>query len=217
MNNILKKVIVVTAIMNMNVIEADTIDTSGQAPYEQCGYCHEFDGNSLMPSYPKLAEQVPAYIKKQLQDFRDGRRKGQMQATAELLSDEDIEIVASYFSQQKLARITNPSLNQTQWEMATSLFFKGDKSRGIDACISCHSSAAQGIGNFPRLAGQHQAYLAQQLRDFKTGARANDEKGVMQELAQKLSEAEIDSVSGYLSGITTTEQQSVLEKTYINQ
>ena len=93
------------------LIVADTIDTSGQAPYEQCGYCHEYDGNSKMPMYPRLAGQQAAYIVKQLQDFRAGRRMGQMQATAELLSDEDIQEVADYFSQQAMLVDAMPPLS----------------------------------------------------------------------------------------------------------
>lgn len=196
--------------MNIHVtINAGTIDTSGQAPYEQCGYCHEYDGNSLMPSYPKLAEQTPLYIKKQLRDFRSGKRKGQMQATAELLSDDDIEIVASYFSLQKVRRVAESSLPKLQREIATRLFYRGDTKRAIPACISCHGTGAQGVGVFPRLAGQHEDYLTGQLKAFKSGTRTNDDQGVMGELSKKLSDIEIDSLSGYLSGLSVTEAPSM--------
>lgn len=188
----------VMVLMNMTAL-SDTIDTVGQAPYEQCGYCHEYDGNSLMASYPKLAQQVPDYIKKQLEDYRAGNRKGLMQATAELLSDEDIEVVARYFSEQELKRIAVPSLSEKQQEIATDLYFKGDKERTIPACSSCHGARAEGIGIYPRLAGQHEEYLADQLRSFKAGVRVNDESGKMQELSRQLSEAEIQSLSSYLS------------------
>lgn len=182
---------------------AGTIDTVGQEPYEQCGYCHEYDGNSLMGSYPKLAEQVPGYIKKQLEDFRSGKRKGQMQGTAELLSDGDIEVVARYFGEQKLKRSTQPSLSREQQEIANKLYFIGDKERAIQACSSCHGIRAEGSGMFPRLAGQHVEYLADQLRAFKAGSRANDAQGIMQKISRHLNDSEIEILSGYLSVIST--------------
>ena len=95
-------------IVASNLADAGTIDTSEQAPYEQCGYCHEYDGNSIMPDYPKLAGQQKEYLIKQLMDFKNGKRKGLMQATAELLTKEDINVVASYFSQQ-MANSSNQS------------------------------------------------------------------------------------------------------------
>lgn len=180
---------------------SDTIDTVGQLPYEQCGYCHEYDGNSLMPSYPNIAQQVPGYIKKQLEDFRSGKRKGQMQATAELLSDKDIEVVARYFSSQKLKSLGKLSLSEAQQRIAENLYFSGDKDRAIRACSSCHGQRAQGIGQFPRLAGQHAQYLTEQLRAFRARTRVNDEQGMMRELSVQLSDTEIVSLSGYLMGV----------------
>ena len=95
-------VFVLLICVNTSVTWADYLDEEGQAPYEQCGYCHEIDGNPRMPFYPRLAGQHPAYLIKQLQEFRSGKRTGQMQATAELLSDADILAVAEYFSQQSI-------------------------------------------------------------------------------------------------------------------
>lgn len=181
---------------------AGTIDTVGQEPYEQCGYCHEYDGNSLMGSYPKLAAQVPGYIKKQLEDFRSGKRKGQMQATAELLNDGEIEVVARYFGEQKLKQSSQASLSKEQQEIANKLYFTGDKARAIQACSSCHGDRAQGIAMFPRLAGQHAEYLADQLNAFKAGTRVNDTQGIMQKISRLLKDTEIESLSEYLSVIS---------------
>jgi len=200
---IIVQILFVNAVVLMSTLGfAGTIDTVGQEPYEQCGYCHEYDGNALMASYPKLAGQQPGYIKKQLEDFRSGKRKGQMQGTAELLSDEDIGVVARYFSEQKLKQSTQPSLSNQQHMIATNLYLKGDKGRNIQACSSCHGISAEGVGMYPRLAGQHAEYLAEQLNDFKAGSRANDAQGTMQDISRNLSKTEIESLSGYLSVIS---------------
>lgn len=196
---------------------ADTIDTTGQAPYEQCGYCHEYDGNSLMTSYPNLAQQKPRYIIKQLEDFRAGKRKGPMQATAELLSDDDIIVVANYFSQQKLKRVAEPLLSKQQRDIAKRLLDTGDANRGIPACSRCHGENAQGVGVFPRLAGQHADYLVTQLSAFKQRTRVNDEQDKMQKLSQHLSESEIVGLAAYLSGISVTAVPVSARKSNINQ
>ena len=188
------------------LIVADTIDTSGQAPYEQCGYCHEYDGNSKMPMYPRLAGQQAAYIVKQLQDFRAGRRMGQMQATAELLSDEDIQEVADYFSQQAMLVDAMPPLSDAQSLTAAQLFFKGDPKRGLAACASCHGQQGQGSATIPRLAGQHAPYLFDQLQAFQSGERRNDKQGQMQASSRQLSTPEMRAMAGFLSRLRAATQ-----------
>ena len=82
---------------------ADTQAMDKPAPYESCGYCHEYDGNPSMGNYPKLAGQKKTYLLKQLQDYRHGLRdgKGMMQPAATLLSEQDLDVVAEFFSNQK--------------------------------------------------------------------------------------------------------------------
>ena len=47
----------------------------GAALYGQvCVACHAADGNSSTPANPKLAQQHPEYLVKQLQEFKSGKR-----------------------------------------------------------------------------------------------------------------------------------------------
>jgi cytochrome c553 len=195
----LKIIIMFTGLLAINsqsLLEADTIDTSGQAPYEQCGYCHEYDGNSVMPGFPKLAGQQPAYLEKQLKDFRAGRRAGTMQATAELLDDAAISEVVSYFSEQPL-RASKPAAADRQ---AMQLYLTGDAGRGITACASCHGAEAMGQGAIPRLAGQHAAYLQQELHRFVNEMRSNDPAGIMRDAVRGLKNEEIEALARLLAG-----------------
>jgi cytochrome c553 len=43
----------------------------------------------------------------------------------------------------------------------------------VTACVSCHGGA-QTAPTFPRLDGQHSAYLEKQLREYKSGKRQTD-------------------------------------------
>ena len=47
---------------------------AGEAKAVTCGACHGADGNSVVPSFPKLAGLGDKYLLKQMKDIRDGRR-----------------------------------------------------------------------------------------------------------------------------------------------
>lgn len=67
-----------------------------------CAGCHGADGNSLAPTFPKLAGQHAQYIELQLKDFRKGFRKNAlMQTFAKNLTDQEISELATYFAAQK--------------------------------------------------------------------------------------------------------------------
>jgi len=60
-----------------------------------CAACHAADGNSMIPANPKLAQQHPEYILKQLQEFKSGKRANPvMMGFAAQLSPEDMRNVA---------------------------------------------------------------------------------------------------------------------------
>lgn len=181
---------------------ADSIDNSGQAPHERCGYCHELDGNSRMEGFPRLAGQTVDYLVKQLRDFRSRQRAGTMQATAELLSDADIAAVARYFNAQS-PRSTATLAAMQDRKTAEQLHRRGDGTRGIPACSSCHGANGEGRGGNPRLAGQHAAYLETQLLDFKRGKRRNDIDGVMRAVVSATSEGELQALARYFASFGT--------------
>jgi cytochrome c553 len=178
---------------------ADTLDTTGQPPYERCGYCHELDGNSRMDTFPRIAGQHYDYLVKQLRDFRAGRRKGAMTATAELLSDAEIVEVARYFNAQPLRAAANVTMAASQQFVAERLHRGGDPARGIPACGSCHGVNGEGRRGTPRLAGQHKEYLKTQLLGFKHKRRDNDEGAVMRTVAAAVTEDEIQALAHYFA------------------
>ena len=72
-------------------------------------------------------------------------------------------------------------------------------------CIACHGDAGQGsvTSGSPALAGQDEAYLARQLRNFRGGVRgavAGDDRGMqMSAMAVPLSDSDINALAAYLS------------------
>lgn len=188
---------------------ADYLDDVGQAPYEQCGYCHEIDGNPQPGIFPRLAGQQSAYLIKQLEDFRAGTRVGPMQATAELLSDEEIQIVADYFNKQQVVVPQLVVQDDPVKQIAKRLFVQGDATRGLTACSHCHGVDGLGEAGIPRLSGQHEAYLLVQLSQFRSGARSNDIDGQMRAISAKLSPAEINVLARFLAEMPASSKYSL--------
>ncbi len=75
-----------------------TLAKVGQEKASMCLGCHGSKAEGNGP-YPRLAGQHPDYITNQLTNFKAGLRKnGQMKAIANMLSEEDMQALAAYFS-----------------------------------------------------------------------------------------------------------------------
>jgi cytochrome c553 len=166
-----------------------------------CGACHSTDGNSTSPAYPVLAGQHPEYIAKQLGEFKSGARKNAIMApNAAKLSDDDMLNLAAYFSAQQ----PKPRLAKDASLIAEGqkIYKGGNAGSGVPACASCHGPAGSGIPvQFPRLAGQHSKYVLSQLKNFRSGDRANDGGKMMQVIARKMTDQEMKAVAEYINGL----------------
>jgi cytochrome c553 len=75
---------------------------AGKAKSTTCAACHGTDGNSTVPSFPKLAGQNSDYLYHALKDYKSGKRKNPIMAgQVQTLSDADMRDLAAYFSKQK--------------------------------------------------------------------------------------------------------------------
>lgn len=174
-----------------------------------CAACHGMDGNSANPIWPSLAGQHEGYLSRQLQLFKSGERDNAMMAPmAAGLSDQDMADLAAYFGSQKLAlKAANPELV----ELGKKIYQAGDKDRNIPACMACHGPTGQGnpLSGYPKLANQHAAYIALQLKAYKAGqktANPDDVNGqVMAGVAQYMTDEEIEAVASYLQGLQAAE------------
>lgn len=72
---------------------------AGKAKAGQCFVCHGADGVAKVPDAPNLAGQNEGYLVKALKDYKSGKRENEIMNTmAKNLSDQDIALVAAYFS-----------------------------------------------------------------------------------------------------------------------
>jgi len=68
-------------------------------------------------------------------------------------------------------------------------------------CFSCHGKDAKTpiLPTYPKLAGQNAAYAAQQMKDIKSGARANGMTAAMKGVMHLVSDEEIDAIAEWLA------------------
>lgn len=75
---------------------------AGQEASVTCAACHGADGNSAIPSNPKLAGQYESYLIHALKAYRSGDRESAiMSGFAAALTDKQIADLAAYFSSQE--------------------------------------------------------------------------------------------------------------------
>jgi cytochrome c553 len=165
-----------------------------------CAACHGPDGNSIAPTFPRLAGLQREYIAKQLDDFRAGKRKSEMMAPiAAALSAGMVKELAAWYAARKPA--AGPATNAALLELGKSIYLDGNPTTGVPSCGGCHEDDGTGSPRYPRLAGQHQAYTVQQMLLFKSGARTNDRGSMMRSLSERMTEAEINAVAEYIAGM----------------
>lgn len=72
----------------------------GEASYTAvCVACHNADGNASIAINPKLSQQHPEYLLKQLQEFKSGKRKDPvMQGMVAGLSDADMLNISAWLA-----------------------------------------------------------------------------------------------------------------------
>jgi cytochrome c553 len=164
-----------------------------------CAACHGAGGNSGTPANPKLAQQHPDYIVKQLQEFKNGKRPNPiMQGFAAQLTEQDMKNIGAYVGTQK----AKPGFARDKElvSLGEKIYRGGAQNRALPACAGCHSPNGAGIpAQYPRVSGQHADYTASQLVAFRDGVRKNSPQ--MSQIASKLNDREIRAVADYISGL----------------
>lgn len=164
-----------------------------------CVACHAADGNSSIPENPRLAQQHPEYLVKQLQEFKAGKRANPvMSGFAGAMSDEDMRNVAYWLASQKAK--TGFAKDKALVVLGEKIYRGGIADRRIAACAGCHAPNGAGIpAQYPRLAGQHADYTSTQLKAFRAGTRHNNLQ--MTHIAAHMTDVEIAAVSDYIAGL----------------
>lgn len=174
---------------------------AGKTKSATCAACHGANGESMVAEYPNLAGQGAGYMVKQLREFKDGTRVNTLMSPMAMpLTEQDMEDLAAFYSglPAKAGVASEENL-----KLGENIYRGGITSAKIPACTGCHAPNGAGnpTANYPSLTGQNSAYIASTLKEFRSGARANDPNSMMRMLAHRMSDAEIEAVSNYIQGL----------------
>lgn len=214
MNKLIKQVVAMLGLAAISQLALAGDAKNGETLSAACGACHGADGNSPAPNFPKLAGLGEKYLLKQLEDIKSGARVvPEMAGQLDNLSSEEMADIAAYFDSQTLQLSgskkdqevqLNSGVKVNSLALGQQTYRAGNLETKVPACLGCHSPG--GTGNapaaYPRLGGQHAAYIEKQLKDFRAGNRTNDgDNKIMRDVAAQLSDAEISALANYIAGL----------------
>jgi cytochrome c553 len=168
----------------------------GRSLYETCATCHRPDGAGAADGgVPAIAGQHYEVIIKQLVDFRKTRRidlrMNALAASHRLESPQDLADVAAFIS----------SLPPQRTDDVGNGRFTGVGAQAYSrACANCHGAEAEGSDEdrYPRLAGQNNDYLVNQIDMMIRGSRFNMSWD-HSKLLESLTDEEVIGVADYLA------------------
>lgn len=187
----------------------------GREVYEICRTCHLNEGwGTKQGMFPQIAGQLSSVIVKQLVDIRSGNRDNPVMypfAQPESIGGpQSLVDVAEYISQLPMSLDNGQGAdNPEEIEEGKALF--------SSYCASCHGIQAEGNATlyYPKLRGQHYAYLLRQLNWIMEGKRRNANPAMTAVLAQ-LTEKQRENVANYISRITPPENELAPSKDWTN-
>ena len=189
---------VATAQVGTKPADIERMKAGEEKAVNLCSTCHGPRGVSASPEFPILAAQRAGYLESQLEAFRAKIREEKiahdfMWGIAYNLDDAMIKSVALYYSTQPPASAR--SGDPAQVAKGKELFDKGIPARSIPACTSCHGANAEGLADFPRLAGQHAKYVVSQINYIQSLVR---KAPVMHGIVKDLTPEEMQALAVYV-------------------
>lgn len=175
--------------------ELVALSGAGAGAANACVTCHGLQGQGDGAGAPRLAGLDAGYLERQLGAYAEGQRyHPQMAWIAGRLSERERVSVSIHYANLPF----NVPATGTAGPEGAALYHRGDPARGLPSCASCHGSGGAGIGPAnPPLAGQSEAYLGEQMDQWRTGRRRTDPGAVMMRISQLLTPAEARAVTAY--------------------
>lgn len=200
--------------LSVNMTNGKTLYAVGKGGSVACAVCHgkRALGNDALGA-PRLANLGYDYLMKQLADFAADKRVAGgmgmiMNDFAKALSEQDHRDLAAYLDNLKyvaepsdlkaLAAEGHPIGRREAGEIIVKQGVKGR----LPACQSCHRFNGRN-STIPAINQQKYVYLVNQLKSWRDGSRTNDPQveqlGVMQGIAQALTDEEIINIAAFLT------------------
>lgn len=173
---------------------------NGIEVYEVCSACHLLEGWGMKNgTFPQLAGQHREVLVKQLADIRALNRDNPTMypfALPESIGGEQaIADVTAYMAKLPM----NPDNGKGEWPEGTPEFDQGAKLYK-DNCVKCHGDHGEGIADkfYPRIEGQHYAYMLRQFEWIRDGKRRNANPEMVEQI-KNFSDKDMQMVINWVS------------------
>ena len=182
--------------------DATALDGAELFKSKTCFTCHGAGGRTpILPTYPKIGGQSVEYALQQMGDIKSGARaNGQaaaMQGVMHLVNDEEMKAIAEYIATGLVPQPDPAAADAAAAHPEGAQLFK------TKTCFTCHGADAKTpiMPNYPRLAGQNRDYALEQMKDIKSGTRANGQTAAMKAVMHLISDDEMALVADYISAL----------------
>ncbi|BBP46457.1 cytochrome c [Thiosulfatimonas sediminis] len=168
-----------------------------------CYSCHGVGGNNPTQSTPSLAGQNATYTYKMLLDYKSGRfyvdhKSHVMVNVMQYYNEQQMADMAAYFAAQPLPYAEYVEKDVDVDPAIVRLVAKGDTSRMIVPCASCHGAHGEGgMNETPALTGLSPRMFIRQMQKYKDGERHNDVNAGMAQFTKELTDDEIKALADY--------------------
>ncbi len=175
-----------------------------------CFECHGGPGErmpavaaGMTPQPPFLPPRMAGWDDAELFSIvKDGIKFAGMPAWPTAGRDDEVWDVVAFLR-------TMPGMEATEYRELVSVGGEGNGEKmelARESCARCHGMDGLGRdGAWPVLAGQREAYLERQLRAYREGARPS---GMMEPVAQRLSDDEISALAKYFAGLPASASET---------
>lgn len=161
----------------------------------KCTKCHGDAGIGEEPEDVNLAGQVPSYLLKQMLDYKSQHRESRdmKKAMRKVKDEQEMADLAVYYGS-----LASPVAAEKVSGNVIQLVKKGDHTRLMQSCNSCHGQRGEGDPfETPALIGQKPAYFVETLQMMRDDERTNDVYSRMRIVAKALTEEEIQALAQY--------------------
>jgi len=176
-------------VFSMTAALGDGDAVRGKTLAYTCHGCHGIPNyKNAAPTYsvPKLGGQRAEYMVEALKEYVKGDRvHPTMHAQAISNSEQDRVDMAAFFQGNSAANPNQPVVGTPPAIVST-------------LCVACHGTNGVSVLGpiYPTLAGQHADYIAQALRDYKSGKRKNV---IMSAQAANVKDEDIPAIAAFFS------------------
>jgi cytochrome c553 len=185
--------------------KAASVPNSIEQRVMACAICHGKQGEGIRKNeyFPRLAGKPAEYLYNQLIGFREKRRSSSPIMTYMVggLSDNYLHEIAVYYSSLKTPYPETTARADAQTlALGQELAMRGDKSRDIPACASCHGTGLTGLlPGIPGILGLFPDYIGAQLGAWRDGKRNSVAPDCMARVASRLTGADVSAVAAWLA------------------